>query len=507
MNKDIILLNETNDKITIMCEKEIGINSYTVLGMNQYSSYEIIAKTNSNIITLEKNRINRFYNIKIDYIRDNGERELYIGSSNRFVITINNYDSLNIRIIKSYNGYALSITNDTIYDKYILYKKVNNKYLIIYETEDFMFNTKALNTSDVYIIEAYKNEDGIFKLVAKSNEFKCDIFGLKRRLKTPKLSVIIPCYNRAKYISRCIDSVLLSTMNELEVIIVDDCSTDNSSEIINWYKDNYPEYIKYYKNSINEGLAFTRNVGIENAIGRYTAFVDSDDYIHSKMYEYLVDVVTKEKLDICISKTLIRTEIDSYHIYLDLNSNGEKYKIYSYNDMFDNRRYHSKENIFFTSVCNKIVKTSLIKKIKFPIVRVYEDTAYTRTIYSFIDRFGFSYNSYYVWDKRDNKLVDTISSGTTNKNRAFDVHATYNEAVFYALYYGNRNHIEELIYETFEEIYLYLRNFKNKSLDGTVFGYYISEIKKINDKEDVLNNKYVRENKELYDFLRKYLKK
>ncbi len=225
------------------------------------------------------------------------------------------------------------------------------------------------------------------------------------------------------------------------------------------------------------------------------------------MYEYLLDVVTKEKLDICISKTLIRTEIDAYHICLNLKSDGEKYKVYSYEDMFNNKIYQSKENIFFTSVCNKIVKSSLIKKIKFPVIRIYEDTAYTRTLYSYIDKFGFSYNSYYVWDKRDNKIVDTISSGTTNKKRFFDVYATYNEAVFFALYYGNQIRKEELIYATFEEIYLYIRNFKNKSLEGTTFGYYIDEMKKINEKENVLNNKYIKDYKELYDFLVKYIKK
>ena len=70
MDNDIVLLNEDNNTITITCDKVAYANSYTVLGMNDYSAYEIIAKTNNNVITLERRRIAMYHNLKIDYIYD-----------------------------------------------------------------------------------------------------------------------------------------------------------------------------------------------------------------------------------------------------------------------------------------------------------------------------------------------------------------------------------------------------------------------------------------------------
>lgn len=88
------------------------------------------------------------------------------------------------------------------------------------------------------------------------------------------VSVIMPNYNGAKYIKDSIDSVLAQTYQNWELIIVDDCSTDNSLEVIAQYQD---ERIKVFKNEKNSGAAVSRNKAIENATGRYIAFLDSDD--------------------------------------------------------------------------------------------------------------------------------------------------------------------------------------------------------------------------------------
>ena len=95
------------------------------------------------------------------------------------------------------------------------------------------------------------------------------------------VSVIIPLYNKEKYIKRCIDSLVKQTYKNLQIIIVDDGSTDNSTDIISQYKDERIELIQ----KKNEGVSLTRNRGIESSKGKYIAFVDADDYV-SKDYIY-----------------------------------------------------------------------------------------------------------------------------------------------------------------------------------------------------------------------------
>ena len=89
------------------------------------------------------------------------------------------------------------------------------------------------------------------------------------------VSVIIPVYNNSKYLKECIDSVINQTYKKLEIIIVDDCSTDGSIDIIKSYNDKRIKTIFHKK---NKGSASTRNDGIKSASGRYLAFIDSDDY-------------------------------------------------------------------------------------------------------------------------------------------------------------------------------------------------------------------------------------
>lgn len=95
-----------------------------------------------------------------------------------------------------------------------------------------------------------------------------------------KISVIIPVYNSEKYITQCIDSILSQSMKEIEIICVDDCSQDNSYEILKQYAL-LDKRVIVKRNSICRGAAISRNKGIEIARGRYIAYVDSDDYVLS----------------------------------------------------------------------------------------------------------------------------------------------------------------------------------------------------------------------------------
>ena len=109
-------------------------------------------------------------------------------------------------------------------------------------------------------------------------------------MKQPKVSIIVPVYNVEKYLDRCMQSLLGQTLKELEIILVDDGSPDNSPALCDNYEsasDNLHWPIIEVIHKINEGLGFARNSGLEIATGEYIAFLDSDDFVDVNMYEQL----------------------------------------------------------------------------------------------------------------------------------------------------------------------------------------------------------------------------
>ena len=114
------------------------------------------------------------------------------------------------------------------------------------------------------------------------------------------ISVIVPVYNSEKYVNRCIDSILNQTYENLEVILIDDGSSDGSLKICeSWAeKDNRIKILKQK----NSGVSSARNLGIENASGDYVAFVDNDDWLRPEMYETMLSLAEKEKSDVTVCK-------------------------------------------------------------------------------------------------------------------------------------------------------------------------------------------------------------
>ena len=111
-----------------------------------------------------------------------------------------------------------------------------------------------------------------------------------------KVSIIIPVYNVEKYIERCLKTLTNQTLKEIEILIINDNTPDNSMKICEEYAKN-DKRIKIY-NKENEGLGLTRNYGIERANGEYIAFVDSDDYVSENMCEVLYNTAKKYEADV-----------------------------------------------------------------------------------------------------------------------------------------------------------------------------------------------------------------
>ena len=116
-------------------------------------------------------------------------------------------------------------------------------------------------------------------------------------MKKPKLSIIVPVYNVEQYLNRCLNSILNSTFQDFELIIINDGTKDNSENIIMDIQKQYSDKIVYVKKE-NTGLSDTRNLGMNLAKGEYISFIDSDDYIQKDMYELMMLKAQENNFDI-----------------------------------------------------------------------------------------------------------------------------------------------------------------------------------------------------------------
>ncbi|WP_270388222.1 glycosyltransferase family 2 protein [Blautia hansenii] len=111
------------------------------------------------------------------------------------------------------------------------------------------------------------------------------------------ISIIVPAYNAEKYLNRCIDSLIHQTYHNIEIIIVDDGSVDNTPKMCDQWTEKDSRIKVIHKE--NQGLGFARNTGLENATGKYVSFLDSDDFVDLQMYQKLYEKLQQEQADTC----------------------------------------------------------------------------------------------------------------------------------------------------------------------------------------------------------------
>ena len=202
----------------------------------------------------------------------------------------------------------------------------------------------------------------------QENSFKRKLTHMKSGGGHFDISVIVPVYNTARYLPECIDSILAQTKKKLQIILVDDGSTDDSAKICKKYAKRHRNIAYVYKE--NTGVAATRNLGARLASGDYITFVDSDDVIDPFMYERLYNLAQHFNCEV--------TTCGMAHFN---NRTPRKYP----SPLFDNAFKGSKikcgnladipQQIFNTSCCNKLILRSYLEEneIKFPEGMVYED--------------------------------------------------------------------------------------------------------------------------------------
>ncbi len=512
MDNDLKIINNDEKSITVVWKKKDSISFYSIVGMNKVFNYETIKNTKNNIITIEKNKLQNYLFIKVNYIYydKRSNKEILLDSSNELDIhELNKKNDLIVKCIKSYNGYTLSILNKKIYDKYCLYKKEKDKYSLALESEDFIICSKKIKENEKYYIEAYSLVNNNYIFEAKSKEFICIGEKISNKSNNLKISIIVPTYNCELFISRCLDSLLLSTIDDKEIIVINDGSNDNSRKIVEWYEKEYKNIVRLINHDDNYGLSIARNTGIKSAQGKFIGFVDSDDFVHSKMYENLYEVAAKEKLSICIGTTLEKTNFNKKIYILNQNymtkNKNDSYKVYSYDEMFQHKTISSFDNIYFTSMCNKIVKSEIIKEHLIPDMRCYEDSVYTKTLYSYFDKFGFAFDSYYVWDHRVRNVIDTISVKANKSNNLGYYNSLFSMVLTYPIEHGNKEKMKQIVYDGIKDIYSYLKDINFGEFYQNTYNFYINIIKETDSKASFLTNEYIIKDKELFEYLKTIL--
>lgn len=182
-----------------------------------------------------------------------------------------------------------------------------------------------------------------------------------------KVSVIVPVYNTGKYVERCLDSLMEQTIkDEIEIIVINDGSTDNSGEIVKKYiqKQENRQIIKYYEKE-NEGIAKTRNYGIEKATGEYILFVDSDDYIDTQLIEKLKPYL-EQQIELIKFKLQRVDETGKILEKVDGPIFEKKTGEEAFNEMYS-------QDILLDSPCVYLIKKDLFTKNNFQFKQTYHE--------------------------------------------------------------------------------------------------------------------------------------
>ena len=205
----------------------------------------------------------------------------------------------------------------------------------------------------------------------------------------PKVSIIIPVYNVEKYLKKCLDSVVNQTLKDIEIIVVNDGSPDNSQKIIDEYAKKYSQIASYTKK--NGGLSDARNYGIKKSKGEYLAFIDSDDFIDHDMIKKMYNKAVKENLDIVVC--------NSVEVY----ENGLKREIKSNLKMSND----TVKNYLISPpmACTRIYKRSLFDSFQFKKGILYEDLELTPKFVTKTKHIGFIDEGLYYYFQRTGSIM------------------------------------------------------------------------------------------------------
>ena len=280
----------------------------------------------------------------------------------------------------------------------------------------------------------------------------------------PLVSVIVPIYNVCEYLERCDKSICGQSYGDLEIILVDDGSSDGSGDVCDKLekKDDRIRVI----HQANMGLAGARNAGIDACHGDYICFVDSDDYVHPDYVKYLLKICEDNNCEIGICGHFPTDKMESFH---EVNWE-EKVSVYDKKQIFD--AFYSEMHVPIVIAWNKIYSRKCIGDIRYDVGYIHEDEATTFKFLYNAEKIAFGLEKlYYYFDRSD-----SITGQRYNSKRLDILKAYENRLEFYLT---NREHeyferecqfyLSEIL-NNYYKVYHYLN--KDKGLLRMLVGKY-----------------------------------
>lgn len=218
-----------------------------------------------------------------------------------------------------------------------------------------------------------------------------------------KISVIVPAYNCQDTIEKCINSIQNQTYKNLEIIVVNDGSTDNTAEVIKSLQDE-DERLKVFSIP-NGGVSHARNIGIDNSTGDYITFVDSDDYIDKEMYETLLDLANNNLAQIahcsykCVDGDIVNAVGDTGKVIVQKHDEALKCLL---------------SGRFFTgSLCNKLYERELFENVRLDeTIKFNEDVLANFHLFEKADKSVYTDKAYYTYVQNSLSATHSLRSNT-----------------------------------------------------------------------------------------------
>ncbi|MBM7653825.1 glycosyltransferase [Neobacillus cucumis] len=375
-----------------------------------YLDSDIIVK--KDITELWNTDISQYYlgAVEDHWVKDSRNNDLFMPKDSKYfnagVLLINlkkwREDNIKNKIIQFINNYS---DNIMYCDQDALNAVLHDQWLSL--DPQWNFQTDHIYDPNVKINPAIIHYTGGNKPWNSNHPLKEDYLQYKKgKIMLPKVSIIVPVYNTERYLRKCLDSLVNQTLKDLEVIVVNDGSPDNSQIIINEYIEKYPNKIKSIIKE-NGGLGDARNHGLQAAQGRYVGFVDSDDWVEPQMYETLYNAAIEgHDLIIC---DCIAVE--------DGEENGQVITGFSGN-------WLSKEQAIMYSTdpafsCNKLFDRTLFNKVKFP-KGWYEDVGTTPILMTYSNSVSYVQSPLYYYRQRPDSIIKSQDKRTLEVISAWD---------------------------------------------------------------------------------------
>lgn len=266
----------------------------------------------------------------------------------------------------------------------------------------------------------------------------------------PLISVIVPVYNVEEYLNKCVDSIINQTYKNIEILLIDDGSTDTSGAICDDYSQRYDNVKTYHKK--NGGLSSARNFGIERASGEYLGFVDSDDYIHKEMYERLYSLIKENDAD--LSECLLTNVYNGKNL---INNEKERVLVVNSETAID---LALKAEIANVVAVDKLYRRSLFDNVRYPVGKTIEDGFVIVDILSQCDRIVITTEQMYYYvhrkgsittDAFSTKSLDAIEAYEKNYNIIKNKYPAILDSAILRLCWAHFYVLDKIIYDNSEE--------------------------------------------------------